>query len=55
MVRDFNIDVNNYNLFNESLKKDIDIYNSKVEEYNKVAKAAYTRWYIIPITGKLKK
>lgn len=50
----------NYNNNVEKIKKmlsDYKIligqYNEKVNKYNNMAKTAYTRWYIIPVPGKI--
>ena len=54
LINEYNNDVETMNNFISDYKRLIVSYNENVEEYNKLAKDAYTRWFIIPMPGKSK-
>jgi len=49
LVDDYNLKVEHVNALIPRYHTLIDEHNSKVEEYNRLAKSAYSRWYLIPV------
>lgn len=54
-IKNYNKNVEDTNRLIKGHKELINNYNSKVEVYNQIAPKAYTRWYIIPVPGKVSK
>jgi len=55
LLSTYNAEVGPHNALISSHKTLIANYSTKVEEYNKIAKTAYSRWYIIPVPGRTSK
>jgi hypothetical protein len=55
LIKDYNTQVEKNNQSISNCKSLIEQYNLKVGEYNTLAKTAYSKWYVIPIPGKISK
>lgn len=55
LTDEYNINIVSINQMISNYKSLIEQYNLKVIEYNNLAKTAYSRWYIIPVPGKVSK